>query len=80
MFDAGEGFPPYGLITGEPVPGWPEGGLFKPHLDIPAICEYANSQGVGMILYVNTAICLTNTGGIRWMSCLRALKSGAPQA
>ncbi|WP_195451344.1 NPCBM/NEW2 domain-containing protein [Anaeromassilibacillus sp. 1001302B_160321_C8] len=53
VFDAGEGFPPYGLITGEPVPGWPEGGLFKPHLDIPAICEYANSQGVGMILYVN---------------------------
>ena len=44
VFDAGEGFPPYGLITGEPVPGWPEGGLFKPHLDIPAICEYANSQ------------------------------------
>ncbi|MBS6234527.1 MAG: NPCBM/NEW2 domain-containing protein, partial [Clostridiales bacterium] len=53
VFDAGEGFPPYGLITGEPVPGWPEGGLFQPHLDMREICEYANSQGVGMILYVN---------------------------
>ena len=34
-------------------PGWPEGGLFQPHLDMREICEYANSQGVGMILYVN---------------------------
>ncbi|WP_050699188.1 NPCBM/NEW2 domain-containing protein [Anaeromassilibacillus senegalensis] len=52
-FDAGEGFPPYGLITGEPVPGWPTGGKFAPKLNMREICAYANSQGVGMILYVN---------------------------
>ena len=38
VFDAGEGFPPYGLITGEPVPGWPEGGLFKPCLLYTSRC------------------------------------------
>ncbi|MDR2671092.1 MAG: glycoside hydrolase family 97 N-terminal domain-containing protein, partial [Oscillospiraceae bacterium] len=51
-FDASErGFPPYGLLTGEPV--WSADGWFSPDLNMPEICAYANSQGVGMILYVN---------------------------
>lgn len=80
VFDAGEGFPPYGLLTGEPVPGWPEGGLFKPHLDIPAICEYANSQGVGMILYVNNRHMFDKYGRYTVDELFARFEEWAPQA
>jgi len=41
------GFPPYGKIDEVDPNG------FAPDLDMKAVCEYANSQGIGMILYVN---------------------------
>jgi len=44
-------FPPYGLLTREPV--WSADGRMSPNMNIREVCAYANSQGIGMILYVN---------------------------
>jgi len=44
-------FPPYGLLTKEPV--WSAEGRMSHNVNIRDVCAYANSQGVGMILYVN---------------------------
>jgi 2',3'-cyclic-nucleotide 2'-phosphodiesterase (5'-nucleotidase family) len=39
------GFPPYGRVD--------QTGTMSPRLNIPEVCQYANEQGVGLILYVN---------------------------
>ena len=54
VFNTGDdSFPPYGLLDGSSVPGWPTGGSVKVNVDIPEICQYANEHGVGIMLYVN---------------------------
>ncbi len=50
----GREYPTYGLFDGSFVEGWPKWmNAGTTDLNIPEICEYANSKGVGIILYVN---------------------------
>ena len=45
FYTRGQGFEKYGSLG--------DGGNMQVDIDIPAICDYANQRGVGIILYVN---------------------------
>lgn len=45
FFTRGQGFKKYGSLG--------DGGNMQVDIDIPALCNYANERGVGIILYVN---------------------------
>lgn len=45
FYTRGQGFEKYGSLG--------DGGNMQVDIDIPAVCDYANKKGVGIILYVN---------------------------